>query len=114
MIIIRKKTNLSWQVSATAKSKNIIHGREFKSLHSQMSVGINIIVSMITLFAAFYFIGKHMGTIGGVAVGIIGCIVGLLVESWLFVIRGSRADKSALRRKQEKRQFSLSAEALLS
>jgi len=69
--------------------------RELSGFFSQLSVGLNIIVSMATTLTAGYWIGKHMTgkTTIGIVCGLVFMIVVLFAEMWLFIIRAERLNK---------------------
>lgn len=76
---------------------------EIASFKASMSVGVNLLVSVATMFTAGWFVTKNatgagptdvMPIIGGLA----AAAATLLLETWLFVIRTSRVDTQASKR----------------
>jgi len=67
--------------------------REIKSFNTSMSIGINVIVTAVTVFAiAWYLFNRSFGPVVGVLAGTLCAAVALTVEVLLFVIRGSEVD----------------------
>jgi len=76
---------------------------EIASFKASMGVGVNLLVSVATMFTAGWFVTKN--SIGAGATDVLPIIGGLaaaaatlLLETWLFVIRTSRVDKEASKR----------------
>eukprot|EP00188_Purpureofilum_apyrenoidigerum_P001750 Plantae.Rhodophyta-Purpureofilum_apyrenoidigerum.ctg19941.p1 GENE.Plantae.Rhodophyta-Purpureofilum_apyrenoidigerum.ctg19941~~Plantae.Rhodophyta-Purpureofilum_apyrenoidigerum.ctg19941.p1 ORF type:complete len:239 (+),score=44.63 Plantae.Rhodophyta-Purpureofilum_apyrenoidigerum.ctg19941:303-1019(+) len=74
---------------------------DMRSVKNQMSVGLNVIVTMLTCFAAGYFLARnYFGTQQhGLYGGLVGIIVGLGVEGTLVITRVYMIDENS--RKQE-------------
>ncbi|KAL6075305.1 hypothetical protein QOT17_003710 [Balamuthia mandrillaris] len=76
---------------------------EKKELRSQLSIGVNIVVSMATMFVAGFFTCRHgfgsvvAGVIGGVALATII----MIVEVWLFIIHQNKRDEKEKKKKHE-------------
>eukprot|EP01088_Endostelium_zonatum_P007413 TRINITY_DN19670_c0_g1_i1.p1 TRINITY_DN19670_c0_g1~~TRINITY_DN19670_c0_g1_i1.p1 ORF type:complete len:256 (-),score=54.86 TRINITY_DN19670_c0_g1_i1:12-755(-) len=72
------------------RTKRELENREIASYSAGMSIGVNIIVTAITLFIVGYYLCSltYGGTVAGVIGGVAFAIIGLLVETWLFIIRG--------------------------
>lgn len=76
---------------------------EIASFKASMGVGMNMIISVATMFTAGWFVTKNsIGAGPGDVLPIIGGLAAaaatLLLETWLFVIRTSRVDKQASKR----------------
>jgi hypothetical protein len=76
---------------------------EIATFKASMGVGVNLLVSVATMFTAGWFCTKNglgagptdvLPIIGGLA----AAAATLLLETWLFVIRTSRVDKHADKR----------------
>ena len=64
---------------------------------SQMSIGINIIVSMATCYVLGYWVsgsvmGDAFGKVGGHIVGLSFAIMIMVIETWLFIFRANDID----------------------
>jgi len=86
--------------------------RDLKTFKSQGSIGLNVIVTMGVLFIFGYYSvyystrNKAWAVIGGGC----GLIVGLLVESWLFISGHSMMEKHLERKaRQEQKTFKISS-----
>lgn len=77
---------------------------DMRSMQNQMSVGMNVIVTMLTCFAAGYFLvstyfsSKQYGLLGGLA----GLIIGLGVEGTLVISRVYMLDDSEMKRRKNR------------
>ncbi len=93
-------------VSNTVQTSSMEEGKkknEMKELMSQLSLGINIIVMAVVAFVAGYFIfSTRWGTVAGVIAGLFCGIGMMLVEMWLFIIRGSQNDTEEAKRSKAK------------
>jgi len=86
--------------------------RDLKTFTSQGSVGLNVIVTMAVLFTFGYYsvyyttYNRALGFIGGGC----GLIVGLLIESWLFITGHSLMEKYLEKKtRKEQRIFKISS-----
>jgi rhodanese-related sulfurtransferase len=92
---------------------------EIASFKASMGVGVNLLVSVATMFTAGWFVTKNATGAGPTDVvpiigGLAGAAATLLLETWLFVIRTSRVDthvskretvrQNALKRTDEQQQ----------
>ncbi|KAF2069925.1 hypothetical protein CYY_008754 [Polysphondylium violaceum] len=75
--------------------KNIVPKKdernELNSISSQVSIGVNILITFFTLLAGGMYLGNRMfsSMLMGLAFGLGAGIFGVAVEVWLFVIRTS-------------------------
>eukprot|EP01102_Stenamoeba_stenopodia_P020683 TRINITY_DN8157_c0_g3_i1.p1 TRINITY_DN8157_c0_g3~~TRINITY_DN8157_c0_g3_i1.p1 ORF type:complete len:385 (+),score=143.50 TRINITY_DN8157_c0_g3_i1:173-1327(+) len=104
----RKYEQMTRKISGeTNRTKLMEEHAELKSYKSQMEIGINIIVTMATLFVGGYYLtkvstGNHLY---GLAVGVVLAAGALMLESWLFIIAGNRIDKSVEERKRRMKKI---------
>mmetsp|Transcript_5206 Transcript_5206/g.15568 ORF Transcript_5206/g.15568 Transcript_5206/m.15568 type:complete len:237 (-) Transcript_5206:647-1357(-) len=83
-----------------------------RSVKNQMSVGLNVIVTMLTCFAAGYFLARNYfgspqyGLYGGLA----GLILGLGVEGTLVITRVYMIDENSRKHQQRQSRHVLSTE----
>jgi hypothetical protein len=76
---------------------------EIASFKASMGVGVNLLVSVATMFTAGWFVTKNATGAGPTDVmpiiaGLASAAATLMLETWLFVIRTSRVDKEASKR----------------
>lgn len=81
---------------------------EIASYKASMGVGVNMLVSVATMFTAGWFVTKNALGAGPTDVlpiigGLLSAAATLLLETWLFVIRTSRVDSAASKRDATKR-----------
>ena len=88
------------------KFRDIQASMELKSYTAQMNIGMNVIATMGTGFAIGWFLG-HIITgdyVMSLVWGIVGCICGMLVDVWLFIIQGSKLDAHLDREERRKKR----------
>jgi len=85
-------------------------GRELKHVNDVFKIGLNFVVSAITMFAVGYFLfdrafgGKTAGVLGGLFLGV-GIVV---VEMTLFILRTNQVDKLFVKQDKKEEKLSLS------
>ena len=81
-------------VTSAKEEQEAERRKDIKQANSAMSLGFNVIVTMATMFVAGWFLARNAfgGDVAGVIGGLVCSIAAMLVEMWLFVIRGSRLD----------------------
>jgi len=77
---------------------------ELKTVKSSLSIMTNIFAAAATLFVVFYFIGYNMSKqhSWALTLGVLGAIVGFLVEAILFIIRATELDTYQEKAKKRK------------
>jgi len=110
----KRYQEMTWNVQSM-HTRKMQERSELKSASESLSIGLNVIVAMATLFVGGYFIAKASwsGTTTALAFGILASIVALLVESILFILGRSqieakeapenRESRSSSRRRRRKR-----------
>jgi len=90
----REYQKMTRNVSQDRQRERLNDFRGLKDMNSQMSIGLNIIVTMATVFAASYWLFNrtYENEVMAVLAGLFGAIAAMLVEVWLFIIKGSRID----------------------
>ncbi|KAG2381453.1 hypothetical protein C9374_006442 [Naegleria lovaniensis] len=74
------------------------HEREaLNSYKGQLSVGLDLVITMATLFVVFYTASQYMFTGENkkqyqILMGLIGLILGLLIDAVLVIVRGKKAE----------------------
>uniref|UniRef100_A0A7S4NXS0 Uncharacterized protein n=1 Tax=Paramoeba aestuarina TaxID=180227 RepID=A0A7S4NXS0_9EUKA len=96
-------------VTQTKKDRWEKDTRELSGMFSQLSVGLNIIVSMATTLTAGYWIGKLWVApekpIIGIAIGVVFMVVVLMAEVWLFIFQSERLNKHLEKEKKEREKM---------
>lgn len=74
--------------------KTLSHGNQFSSMKNQMSVGINMIVSVFAGFGMGYYIGLQLKYEHGTAlvIGLAASVVITIIEMILFILRATRIE----------------------
>eukprot|EP01090_Pellita_catalonica_P008454 TRINITY_DN1928_c0_g1_i1.p1 TRINITY_DN1928_c0_g1~~TRINITY_DN1928_c0_g1_i1.p1 ORF type:complete len:233 (+),score=38.80 TRINITY_DN1928_c0_g1_i1:96-701(+) len=85
---------------------------EVSSYRDALSIGTNILVTMVTLFVAGWFVCYNAfgGMAGGAIGGVVFAMIGMLAEMGLFVIKSSRHEAAAAKviinkRKQNRKRL---------
>jgi len=73
--------------------ENIRDVKEIRDLRTSLSVGTNIIATVVTVFIAGWFLfSRAYDNVVGIIAGMLCSIVALFIEVWLFIIRGLEID----------------------
>eukprot|EP00741_Cyanophora_paradoxa_P010795 tig00020539_g10437.t1 len=91
----------------TVEQRREAERESMSSYFDQAGIGINILVSLITAFVVGHFLGRQWfdGDVAkSVIVGLVFAIVGLMIETWLFLFRASHMDRLVDRRERKEQQ----------
>ena len=78
---------------------------EWFVVNQYMSVGVNIIISMISMFVVGWYLGeKSFGRTGGILFGLV-CAVGIMVvEIWLYLLREQKMEMKIVKAKERRQK----------
>eukprot|EP01121_Diplochlamys_sp_Union-15-3_P012601 TRINITY_DN3794_c0_g1_i2.p1 TRINITY_DN3794_c0_g1~~TRINITY_DN3794_c0_g1_i2.p1 ORF type:complete len:154 (+),score=37.87 TRINITY_DN3794_c0_g1_i2:162-623(+) len=102
----RKYGKMVGNIAISKREAEALAANDLKDAWAQMSIGLNIIISIITMFVFGYFVCRYYygNQALAIIVGALSGIATLMVESVLFVIRGSRLEKEIIQREREEKK----------
>jgi len=114
--ILKKKEEerkyLSWtQNIITQEDRNLMNiGKDIKIINQQISLGMEIVIMTFVMFVAGYFIADrtYNNFTTSMLVGVLFGISGLMIESWLFIIRSQRNEQMEITKVKKKDRYDLS------